>query len=242
MKFTIIIPCYNSEKWIRQSLLSALVQTHEDTEVIFVDNESTDNSLEIAKQVQSDYPKLKTFTAPNLYKFSWSEPVGEALKHTSGKYFTILGSDDYLAEDYVEKIVKIVSKNTDRIKLLQSPILGVKGDNQGFSGEMSHSYKNLDEFKQILFSKSPVNTPSMVYSKDLYDDGIIRWNDEDYLGASDYDLYFNLADNNLFIFPFPEWLGYYYRWHSEQATWGMHKEKVDYVKKIREKWGNKWKI
>ena len=111
MRFTIIIPCYNSEKWIRQSLLSALVQTHEDTEVIFVDNESTDNSLKIAKQVQSDYPKLKTFTAPNLYKFSWSEPVGEALEHASGKYFTILGSDDYLAEDYVEKIVKIVSKN-----------------------------------------------------------------------------------------------------------------------------------
>ena len=39
---------------------------------------------------------------------------------------------------------------------------------------------------------------------------------EKYLGASDYDLYFRLADNNIFIYPAPKWLGYYYRWHDKQ--------------------------
>ncbi len=55
-KFSIIIPCFNAEKWIEQCLLSALKQSYENTEVIFVDNESTDNSFEIAKEIQKNIP------------------------------------------------------------------------------------------------------------------------------------------------------------------------------------------
>jgi glycosyltransferase involved in cell wall biosynthesis len=52
-KITIIIPCYNAEKWIAESINSALSQTYENKEIIFVDNESTDNSLNIAKQAKA---------------------------------------------------------------------------------------------------------------------------------------------------------------------------------------------
>ncbi|HBY68300.1 MAG TPA: family 2 glycosyl transferase, partial [Flavobacteriaceae bacterium] len=45
-KISIIIPCYNSEKWIEKSVKSALNQNGEFAEVIVVDNESTDNSLQ----------------------------------------------------------------------------------------------------------------------------------------------------------------------------------------------------
>ena len=61
-KITVIIPCYNAEKWIEESIMSALNQTHEDTEVIFVDNESTDASYEIAKKIQQNNSKLQVFT------------------------------------------------------------------------------------------------------------------------------------------------------------------------------------
>ena len=50
MKVSIIIPCYNSEKWIEECVLSALQQTYADTEVIFVDNESTDRSVDIVSK------------------------------------------------------------------------------------------------------------------------------------------------------------------------------------------------
>ena len=51
---SIIIPCYNAEKWIEESIMSALNQTYQNTEVIFVDNESTDGSHEIAKKIQNE--------------------------------------------------------------------------------------------------------------------------------------------------------------------------------------------
>ena len=65
-KITIVIPCYNAEKWISESINSALSQTYTNKEIIFVDNESSDNSLEIAKEIQTKNQELMVFTAPNL--------------------------------------------------------------------------------------------------------------------------------------------------------------------------------
>ena len=63
MKVSIIIPCYNSEKWIEECVLSALQQTYADTEVIFVDNESTDRSVDIVSKIKENHK--------NLIKLKW---------------------------------------------------------------------------------------------------------------------------------------------------------------------------
>lgn len=241
-KITVIIPCYNAEKWIEESIMSALNQTYEDTEVIFVDNESTDASYEIAQKIQQNNSKLQVFTAPNLYRYSWEEPVNEALKHATGEYFTILGADDFITEDYIDNIAKIIAGAPDKIKVLQSPIHGIRGSLKNPMGELKHTYKSMQELKELLFVKCPVTTPTVVYKKQLYDDGIVRWDSKNYLGAVDYELYFNIVDNDIFIYPYPQWLGYYYRWHKEQATWGMHKETVNYDEKIKQYWRTKWNL
>lgn len=241
MQVDIIIPCYNAEKWIEESITSALNQTYENTEVIFVDNESTDNSYEIAKEIQKKNKRLQLFSAPNLHKYSWEEPVSEALKHATGEYFTILGADDYITQDYISNIAKIIAAAPDKIQVLQSPIRGVKGDKEQFLAEIKHTYKSIQEFKELLFTKCPVTTPSVVYKKRLYDDGIVRWDSANYSGAVDYELYFNIADKNIFIYPYPQWIGYFYRWHEDQATWGMHKETVNYDEKIKQYWRTQWK-
>ncbi len=239
---SIIIPCYNAENWIEESIMSALNQTYDKTEVIFVDNESTDKSYEVAKRIQKKHNKLQVFTAPNLYRYSWEEPVNEALKHATGEYFTILGADDFITDDYIENIAKIISSAPDKIKVLQSPIRGIRETIDNPMGELRHDYKSMQELKQLLFSKCPVTTPTVVYKKQLYDEGIVRWNSENYLGAVDYELYFNIVDNDIFIYPYPSWLGYYYRWHKDQATWGMHKETVNYDEKIKQHWREKWNL
>ena len=56
------------------------------------------------------------------------------------------------------------------------------------------------------------------------------------------NLYFSLADKDLFIYPVNMWLGYYYRWHEEQSTWGMHKEEKKFDLEIKKYWKEKWKI
>lgn len=239
IKVTIIVPCFNSEKWIKECLLSALNQTYENTEVIFVDNESTDNSYQVATEIQLKFPNLKISTAKNIYRHSYQEPVEEGLRISSGDYFTILGSDDFLDREYVSNIVNILNK-TDKILALQTPIRTIRGKEKIFDQELSHEYVNLEEFKKLLFQRCPVNTPSIVLSKKLYTEGLVRWKSDEYLGACDYELYFNLADKNIFVYPYPKWIGYYYRWHADQCTWEMHKENTNFDNKIRKAWRNKW--
>lgn len=239
MKISIIIPCYNAEKWIEQCVESALNQTYENTEVIVIDNESKDNSHEKIKDLKNRYSSLKIGSAPNLYKYSWQEPVSEAMKFCTGEYFTILGSDDYLDPDYISRINQILSK-APQIKIMQSPLVGFDDNSKAFTNTLSHSYKNLSEFKNILFEKSPVITPTVVYKKSLYDEGKIIWESEKWAGSGDYNCYFNLANMGIFIYPYPKWLGYYYRWHSGQSTWGMHKNYSNIDQKLRNHWKNKW--
>ena len=85
-KVSIIVPCYNAELYIRDCLISALEQDYKNFEVIFVDNESTDNSLSIAESVGKEYSNLIIDQAKNLYRHSWQEPVEKALSLFSGDY------------------------------------------------------------------------------------------------------------------------------------------------------------
>ena len=204
----IIIPCYNGSKFLEQSILSALNQTYDNTKVFFVDNESTDDSLFIAKKIQKQYPQLVVLQAPNLYEYSWQEPIAVATENCKGDYFTILAADDYIDSDYIARIVSIVEKSEMKIKVLQSPILGFSSQtNNRLDGLISHSYSGLEEFRKLLFKKCPVTTPTV-----------------------------------FFIYPHQEWIGYHYRWHKEQSTWGMQKNFNGIDLKIKEFWKQKWGV
>lgn len=241
-KVTIIIPCYNAEKWIESCICSAFNQTYKNIEVIFCDNESTDDSLKIANNLKNTkYPDLIIETAPNIYKYSWEEPVNKSLSISTGDYFTILGADDFLDQDYITNCMKFISAAPDKILLLQSVLRGVD-ELENFIGDIKHEYKNLNDFKKLLFEKCPVNTPTVVYNKKLYYDGLIDWQSDKWLGAVDYNLYFNLADNGFLIYPVGKWLGYYYRWHKDQSTWGMQKEERKFDLEIKKHWSEKWKL
>tara|TARA_R110002074_G_scaffold189220_1_gene354990 strand:+ start:4129 stop:4866 length:738 start_codon:yes stop_codon:yes gene_type:complete len=239
-KVSIIVPCYNAELYIRDCLISALEQDYKNFEVIFVDNESTDNSLSIAESVGKEYSNLIIDQAKNLYRHSWQEPVEKALSLFSGDYFTIVGADDMIDKEYVGKNMSIFEKSPDKIFCLQSPIKGFFRDMKVQKDLILHTYKSLKDFKEKLFTKCPVNTPTVFYSRKLFERGLLKWDSEKFLGAADYNLYFNLADNGVFIYSVPWWLGYKYRWHEKQATWGMHHEERDYNSLVIDFWRNKW--
>ena len=240
-KVSIIIPCYNSEKWIEECVMSALSQTYENVEVIVVDNESTDASVKEIKKIQEHHSELIFSTAKNIYPYSWEEPVDKALSLATGQYFTILGSDDYIEKDYVANFINIITQAPKKIMIFQSVLNTFNNTNKIKTSKIGHSYKNISELKNKLLTSCPVTTPTVVYNKSLYDDGHINWRSKDFLGACDYDLYCQLVDKGYFIYPFPKWLGYNYRWHDEQCTWGMHSEPINYDKLVQDYWRNRWK-
>jgi len=238
-KFTIIIPCYNAEGYIEKCVRSALDQDYENCEVIVIDNDSGDDSYEIVEALQEKYD-FHLDTAQNLYPFSWSEPVEKALEVFTGDYFTILGADDYLSPDYVSNVVKYIQDSDEDIDCLQSALKTVDKAGELQGGELSNDYTNLDDLKQKLLDRCVVTTPSVVFSRNLFRKGLTKWDSENYLGAADYALYFSLVDAGVHIHLNKDWLGYYYRWHEAQATWGMQQQPVNYDFMLQNKWRQKW--
>ena len=240
-KVSVIIPCYNAEKYITKTINSVLEQEHDNVEIIAVDNESKDNTYEILESFSSQYSNVIISETKNIYPFCWDEARGKGLEISTGDYITTLCSDDYYEKEYIKKCVEIMDTLRDKISLIQSPIRGVDVNGNEIN-RVGHQYNNVEEFKNIAVNKCPVTSPTVFYKREVYDRGLIRTNPEKYSGAADYDLYCDLADKGFFILPVPSWLGYNYRWHDDQATWGMHRSKINYDSLIQSHWRQKWNL
>jgi glycosyltransferase involved in cell wall biosynthesis len=105
---SIIIPLYNAENYIEQTITSALKQTYEHLEIIIIDDGSTDNSLAIAKRFQNN--KLKVFGQKNK---GASAARNFGLENASGKYIQFLDADDLLSGNKIELQVKILENNEE---------------------------------------------------------------------------------------------------------------------------------
>jgi len=107
---SILIPVYNRQKFIGDSIRSALAQTHSALEVIVVDNASTDATWSVIQEMSKSEPRLKAFrNATNIGPVrNWIE----CARHAKGTYAKILWSDDLIAPTFVERCLPYL-KNSD---------------------------------------------------------------------------------------------------------------------------------
>jgi glycosyltransferase involved in cell wall biosynthesis len=99
-KFSVIIPNYNNAKWLDKCLNSVLNQTYKNYEIIFIDDMSTDNSLEIANNLLKEH-KVIELKQKRLNGGSRNVGIIEA----TGDYIICIDSDDWLkSNDVLEEI------------------------------------------------------------------------------------------------------------------------------------------
>lgn len=104
---SILIPCYNAEAWLAETLESSLNQTWQNVEVILVDDGSTDSSLELAKKFESSRVKVISQTNQGA-----SAARNTALKEAQGDFIQYLDGDDLLAADKIECQMQLLEKET----------------------------------------------------------------------------------------------------------------------------------
>lgn len=110
-KVSIVIPLYNSEKFIKDCIDSILNQTYKNFELIVVNDGSTDGSLEICKKVKDDRIILI-----NQNNFGAPAARNNGLKKSTGEYIMFLDSDDILEKNAIEKLYnKIEKDNSDLV-------------------------------------------------------------------------------------------------------------------------------
>ena len=91
MKFSVIIPCYNVEKYIENTVKTVLNQTYKDFEIILIDDGSNDSTLAILNNLKETDDKIKVFTQPNK---GVSYTRNRGIDIAKGEYIYFLDADD----------------------------------------------------------------------------------------------------------------------------------------------------
>lgn len=113
---SILIPAYNAERWIAETLRSAAAQTWESKEIIVVDDGSTDRTLEIARSFES-----KSIHVVSQHNQGASAARNRALSLSRGDYIQWLDADDLLAPDKIQYQMDVAATDpTHRILISSS--------------------------------------------------------------------------------------------------------------------------
>lgn len=113
-KISIVIPVYNVEKYIEKCINSIKKQTYKNFEAIIVDDGSQDDSINIAKKVATGDNRFVFYTKENG---GLSSARNYGTKKATADYVTFIDSDDYITEDYLEYLYKLITKYKTKISI-----------------------------------------------------------------------------------------------------------------------------
>ena len=216
-KISIIIPCYNQEKYITECLDSVMAQTISDYEVIIVDDGSTDNSAAIIRAYISDKTNFQLITQSN-------QGVIAARTHgiaaAQGQYIYPLDADDIITPDCLEKLLSAMEQGRGDIITNRVMLFGQS------HGEMELPYPN----RRNLINGNCLINASLFRKTDFerlggYDPAFVH-------GQEDYDLWLGMVLRlKLKIYRVPEIL-YFYRIKPSDESRNMQ-QRLKYKKETK---------
>lgn len=107
-KMSIVIPCYNVETYIEQCLGSVLKQTLEETEIICVNDGSTDNTLNLLKKFAEKDSRIFIIDKQNS---GYGDSMNQGISFAHGQYIGIVESDDYIEPNMFETLYNTAIKH-----------------------------------------------------------------------------------------------------------------------------------
>lgn len=109
-KISVIIPCYNVEKYLPKCLDELIKQTYQDFEVICIDDVSTDSTPDILKKYASNDSRIIVLRQDSNQGVSAARNLG--IKHATGEYILFCDSDDYYEKNALERFVTVIEKSS----------------------------------------------------------------------------------------------------------------------------------
>lgn len=112
-RISIIVPVYNVENYLAKCLGSLVNQTHQNVEILVINDGSRDNSGEIIKSFEDKYPdKIKAFSKDNG---GLSDARNFGIDRATGDYIGFVDSDDYVTETMFEEMLHLAQKHRAEI-------------------------------------------------------------------------------------------------------------------------------
>ena len=220
MLISVIIPIYNTEKYLEQCLESVINQSYKNIEIIIINDGSTDNSKKICEKYKKLDNRVKYIDKINE---GVSKALNIGIEMVTGNYIYMMDSDDYIDSNTIENLVNTIKKN-EYPDIIKSTCFNVVKNNE------IHPYKqtivenelnkkliikdNLETLLELIFINPPLwygIYKSDIIKKLRFNEVIKKANYQDYLMS--IELLFNSQSIVLVKYPF-----YYYRISSNQHS------------------------
>lgn len=205
-RVSILIPVYNGRRWLAAAIQSALAQTWDHTEVIVLDDGSSDGSGQVARTFgRSIRVESQANAGQNVSRNRLASLSG-------GEWLAYLDADDELAPDAVER--KMAAADHADAIYGSMELRHYRGD-AVVSTQVFRAVEYDDQLAAAFLWKFP-NTSSFMFRKSavLAAGG---WN-EAIRSCTDYDLYFRLLLSGARVRPAADSLSVYRYWHAGQAS------------------------
>ena len=209
-KVSVIVPIYNAEKFIAQTLNSILSQSYQNIEIVLVDDCSSDNTNVIIEPFLSD--NVKYFCEPKNHGGP-SGPRNTGIKNASGELIMMFDSDDIMLPGKIEKSVSCMIANPG-IGLLCTGFQSIDNNNQLLNENYLLEYQKfravftpannganrIESTKAYseLFYSNFVGTSSVVIPKGVFE--TVGYFDESLTNGDDRDMWYRIAKKYDFIF------------------------------------------
>lgn len=148
VKISVIVPVYNCEDYLEESIGSVLNQSFKDIEVICVDDGSTDSSLNILNNIAYNDSRLKVFSQENQGS---SSIRNYGLKNANGDYLYFFDADDFLVENALEEAYSNAIRNDSDIVVFKYDQYKDNEFFKHFGHEFEKQFPNVD-FDNFTFN------------------------------------------------------------------------------------------
>ncbi|UWO54336.1 glycosyltransferase family 2 protein [Catenibacterium mitsuokai] len=226
-RISIIMPVYNKELYIRESINSVINQSFKDWELIVVNDGSTDNSLSIASSFQDS--RIKVFSTKNS-GVSCARNFG--IDHHNGEYITFFDADDILDEHYLEALydptADMVLGGLTKIDYKGNIIERVKSPYLGFI--------RIDKLAEAFYRDQSKTGIYGYVSTKIIKSRIIKNNnirfDSSITLAEDFNFFLEVYSNIQSI-KFIDYCGYYYKQKTINSGINVDDKKIDFFKQMQ---------
>lgn len=216
---SVIMPLYNTERFIRESIDSVLSQTFTNFELIIIDDCSSDSSVKI---VQSCMKRDKRIVLlKNERNLGAARSRNRGINAATGKFIAFLDADDLCAPERFEKQIAFLEQNA-HVDVCGS-FYSIFDDQKGpDSGECCLLPVSPEEIRYQIFFINPLGLSTVMLRNDALKQSGIRFQE---CVAEDYRLWADLSDK-LVMANIPECLIYYRKWDAQTSTQRHEQQKA----------------
>ena len=166
-KVSIIVPIYNGEDYIVRCVNSLTNQTYKNTEIILVDDGSTDNSLDLCKKIASSDKRIFVYHKPNG---GLSSARNFGLEKSTGDYIGFVDCDDYVDSKMYEDLIKLIIDKPSTDIACCNFVRVFENDKKDYSHcifSSKHIQTSQGYFESLLLHKGDVSVCTKLFNREL---------------------------------------------------------------------------